>query len=141
MRLSTVLLSAAALCAIAVPLEASAQAAPAAPINAEAVDALSQVQVSGQARRHKLDAYEAKKVSGTYAMSNGWTIQVVPRRTQVFMSINDGAPIALIAQSADKFASADGTIAAVFNQGSWEDEVVMSYLPVGQLVYLILRAP
>lgn len=136
MRLSTLLLSVAAACAVVVPLQAIAQEAPAAP-DAPAADvasqALSQVQVSGQARRHRLDAYEAKKVAGTYAMSNGWTMHVVPRLRQVYISINDGAPIALIAQSADKFASADGNISTVFNQGSWQDEVVMSYVPDGKL--------
>jgi len=132
MRLSTVLLSVAAACAVLVPLQAVAQTTPAAPVD-EARQALSQVQVSGQARRHKLDAYESKKVAGTYAMSNGWTMHVVPRKTQVLVSINDGAPIALIAQSADKFASADGNIATVFNQGAWGDDVVMSYVPDGQL--------
>lgn len=132
MRLSTLLLSVAAACAVVVPLQAIAQATPAVSVD-EAQQALSQVQVSGQARRHMLDAYEAKKVAGTYAMSNGWTMHVVPRKTQVFVSINDGAPVALIAQSADKFASADGNIATVFNQGPWQDDVVMSYVPDGQL--------
>ena len=135
MRLSTVLLSVAAACAVLVPLQAIAQTiptAPAAPVD-EAQQALSQVQVSGQARRHRLDAYEAKKVAGTYAMSNGWTMHVVPRKTQVLVSINEGAPVVLIAQSADKFASADGNIATVFNQGAWQDDVVMSYVPEGRL--------
>lgn len=133
MRLSTLLLSAAAACAVVIPLQAIAQATPAATIDSDAAQAPSQVQVSGQSRRHRLDAYEAKKVAGTYAMSNGWTLHVVPRKTQVFVSINDGKPIALIAQTADRFASADGNIATVFNQGSWEDEVVMSYVPTGAL--------
>lgn len=138
MRLSTVLLSVAATCAVVVPLQAVAQTAPAAPVSPvaptdDSAQALLQVEVSGQARRHKLDAYESKKVAGTYAMSNGWTMHVVPHTNQVFVSINDGAPIVLIAQSADKFASADGNIATVFNQGPWQDDVVMSYVPAGQL--------
>lgn len=133
MRLSTVLLSVAAICAAVLPLQAIAQETSRAPVGNEAEQALLQVQVSGQARRHTLDAYESKKVAGTYAMSNGWTMHVVPRKTQVLVSVNDGAPVVLIAQSADKFASADGNIATVFNQGPWQDDVVMSYVPNGQL--------
>ena len=132
MRLSTLLLSLTAACAVFVPSAAAAQALPAtksAPVDDEARDALSQVQVRGQTRRHRLDADEAKKVRGTYAMSNGWTIQVTPRVSRVFISINQGAPIELLAQSGDKFASADGSIATVFNLGPWQDEVVMSYVP------------
>jgi hypothetical protein len=136
MRLSTLLVSLAAACAVIVPIAAAAQALPAtrsAPVDEEAKEALSQVQVRGQTRRHRLDADEAKKVRGTYAMSNGWTIQVTPRVNRVFISINQGAPIELLAQSADKFASADGNIATVFNLGPWQDDVVMSYVPDSRL--------
>lgn len=136
MRLSTLLLSLAAACAVVVPIAAAAQALPvtrSAPVDEEAKEALSQVQVRGQTRRHRLDADEAKKVRGTYAMSNGWTIQITPRVNRVFISINQGAPIELLAQSADKFASADGNIATVFNLGPWQDDVVMSYVPDSRL--------
>lgn len=136
MRLSTLLLSLTAACAVLVPLASAAQALPptqTAPVNQEAKEALAQVQVRGQVRRHRLDAYEAKRVRGTYAMSNGWTMQVTPRANQVFVSINQGAPIELVAQSGDKFASADGNIATVFNLGPWGDEVVMSYVPDSRL--------
>ena len=136
MRLSTLLISLTAACAVVVPIAAAAQALPAtqaAPVDEEAKEALSQVQVRGQTRRHRLDADEAKKVRGTYAMSNGWTMQVTPRMNRIFISINEGAPIELLAQSADKFASADGNISTVFNLGSWGDDVVMSYVPDGRL--------
>ncbi len=136
MRLSTLLLSVTAACAVIVPIAAAAQSLPvtqAAPVDEEAKEALSQVQVRGQTRRHRLDADEAKKVRGTYAMSNGWTMQVTPRVNRVYISINEGTPIELLAQSADKFASADGNIATVFNLGPWEDDVVMSYVPDSRL--------
>lgn len=139
MRLSTLLFSLSASCAVLLPAAVSAQSLPAAPsVPAAAVDddaraALSQVQVRGQTRRHRLDADEAKKVRGTYAMSNGWTLQVTPRARQIYIAINDGAPIELLAQSGDKFASADGNIATVFNLGPWGDDVVMSYVPDGRL--------
>jgi hypothetical protein len=124
----------AAACAVVIPIQAIAQtAAPAAKIDGEAAEALAQVQVSGKARRHRLDADEAKKVAGTYAMSNGWTLRVTPRVRQIHIQINDGPPIPLIAQSGDKFASADGNIATVFNLGPWQEDVVMSYVPTGAL--------
>lgn len=136
MRLSTLLLSLTAACAVVIPIAAAAQALPAtqsAPVDEEAKEALSQVQVRGQTRRHRLDADEAKKVRGTYAMSNGWILHVTPRVNRVFIAINEGAPIELLAQSGDKFASADGNIATVFNLGPWEDDVVMSYVPDSRL--------
>lgn len=138
MRLSTLLLSAVA-CAAVVPAVTHAQASQAdpavraAPIDEEAKAALSQVQVRGQNRRHRLDADEARKVRGTYALSNGWTMRVIPQPTRVLISINEGAPIALLPQSADKFASVDGKIATVFNLGPWDEDVVMSYVPDGRL--------
>ena len=138
MRLSTLLLTAAA-CTVAVPAVATAQStqssqpAAAAPIDEEVKQALSEVQVRGQTRRHRLDADEARKIRGTYAMSNGWTVRVMPQVRRVFITVNDGAPIELLAQSADKFASADGNIATVFNLGPWEEDVVMSYVPDGRL--------
>lgn len=144
MRLSTLLLAVAAAATFPATLPAVAQtrampatsatpAVPAAPIAEEARAALSQVQVRGQNARHRLDADESRKVRGTYALSNGWTMQVVPRSTRVFISINDGTPIELLAQSANKFASADGNIATVFNLGPWEEDVVMSYVPDSRL--------
>lgn len=134
MRLSTLMLAVAAAATLpAVAQTAANPAVPAAPIADEAREALSQVQVRGQNARHRLDADEARKVRGTYALSNGWTMQVVPRSTRVFISINDSIPIELLAQSANKFASADGNIATVFNLGPWEEDVVMSYVPDSRL--------
>ena len=137
MRLSTLLFSAA--CAAAAPALATAQAtqssqsAAASPVNDEIRQALSEVQVRGQTRRHALNTDEARKVRGTYAMSNGWTVRVMPQARRVFIAINDGAPIELLAQSASKFASADGNIATMFNLGPWEEDVVMSYVPDSRL--------
>ena len=139
MRLSTLLLSLAAAGAAVSPVAASAQATRSSPavqaaqIDDEVKQALSEVQVRGQTRTHRLDADEARKIRGTYALSNGWTMQVQPRARRVFITINEGTPIELLAQSADKFASADGNIATVFNLGPWEEDVVMSYVPDGRL--------
>jgi hypothetical protein len=91
------------------------------------------VQVRGQIRRHRLDPDEARKIRGTYAMSNGWTVRVTPQVRRVFITVSDGAPVELLAQSADKFSSADGNIAAMFNLGPWEDDIVMSYVPDARL--------
>lgn len=137
MRLSTLLLSLTAACAVAVPLSASAQqtrsSSAVAPIDQEARQALSEVQVRGQTRRHTLDPYEARQVAGAYALSNGWTMRVIPRSGYVLLSINEGRPTRMYAQSANKFASDDGNIAAVFNLGPWGDDVVMSYVPDSRL--------
>lgn len=133
MRLSSILLSLAATCAVTIPLSAVAQqtqsSPAAAPVDPGARQALSEVQVRGQTRHHRLDSDEARQVAGTYAMSNGWIVHVIPRRDHVLMEINDGQPVQLFAQSADKFASADGSIATVFNLGMSREDVVMSYVP------------
>jgi hypothetical protein len=136
MRLSTLLLSLAAAGAIAAPALATAQAAQAAPapqIDEEVKQALAEVQVRGQTRHYRLEPSEVRQVSGTYAMSNGWTVRVIPRLRRVYMQVNDKEPIELFAQSADKFASADGNIATVFNLGMLGDDIVMSYVPDSRL--------
>jgi hypothetical protein len=136
MRLSTLLLSLAAAGAMAAPTLAMAQAGrtTAAPqIDEEVKQALAEVQVRGQPRHYRLEPSEIKQVSGTYAMSNGWTVRVVPRMRHVYMHINDKPPIELFPQSADKFASADGNIATVFNLGMLGDDIVMSYVPDSRL--------
>jgi len=136
MRPSTLFVILAAACAVAVPAVVSAQAGQAPPAMAstdEAQQALAQVQVRGQVRHHRLDPSEARQVSGTYAMSNGWMMNVKPRMNRVFLSINDGEPIEMFAQSASKFASADGNIATVFGLGTWQDDVIMSYVPDARL--------
>ena len=130
MRISTLLLSAAA---ASTAFPAMAQVQDLAP-----QEALSQVQVRGPVRHYFLDQYEAKAVRGTYALSNGWTMSVTPRLRKVYVQINDGAPVELLAQSADKFASADGKIATVFNLGPWRDDMVMSYVPGTQLAERIV---
>ena len=139
MRLSILVLSLAAACAVAVPAVVNSQQTQSSP-TASAVQAdnqaraaLSQVEVRARAPRHRLDSDEARHVAGTYAMSNGWTVRVIPRRDHVLLAINDGEPIQLFAQSADKFASADGNVATVFNLGPAQEDVVMSYVPEGAL--------
>ena len=131
MRLSTLLLSLAAAGAMAAPTLATAQAAP--QIDEEVKQALAEVQVRGQPRHYRLEPSELKQVSGTYAMSNGWTVRVIPQMRRVYMQVNDKDPIELFAQSADKFASADGNIATVFNLGMMGDDIVMSYVPDSRL--------
>ena len=139
MRLSTLLFSLAAAGGAAVPTLATAQATQASPaasapqIDEEVKQALAEVQVRGQPRRYRLEPSEVKQVIGTYAMSNGWTVRVIPRMRHVYMHINDKPPIELFPQSADKFASADGNIATVFNLGMLGDEIVMSYVPDSRL--------
>lgn len=135
MRLSTLLLSLATAGAVAVPSLAAAQASQPAqadqaqPIDEEVKQALAEVQVRGQPKRYRLEPYEVKQVTGTYAMSNGWTMRVTPRSRHVYLQIDDKPPIEIFPQSADKFASADGSIATVFNLGMTGDDVVMSYVP------------
>ena len=138
MRLSTLLFSLTAVAAAAVPTIATAQQTRSSPaatsyVDDEARAALAQVQVRGQARHHRLDAEEMRRVGGTYAMSNGWMMNVKPGMRHLLVSINDGAPIELLAQTADRFASADGNIATVFNLGPSQEDVIMSYVPDGRL--------
>jgi hypothetical protein len=138
MRRSTLLFALTAVVATALPAGAIAQQTQSSPaatpqIDDEARAALAQVQVRGQARHHRLDMTEMRQVAGTYAMSNGWIMEVKPSARHVTVSINDGAPIELLPQTANRFVTADGNIATVFNLGPWQDDVVMSYVPDGRL--------
>lgn len=141
---ASILFCLSSLCAAAVPARAAglpltpdfqtAAAPPAARAPADEVQAaISEVQVRGPRRHYRLDKEDARTVSGTYALSNGWTLRVTPRMNRVYAQINDRPPVELLAQSPDKFATADGRIATVFKLGPWGDDMAMSYVPGADL--------
>jgi hypothetical protein len=78
----------------------------------------------------QLTEEESTKVSGTYAMSNGWRLKVEPASNKaIHAQIDRQRPIRLIAVTADKFVSPDGNVRMDFNRGDDRDEMLMSYIP------------
>jgi hypothetical protein len=76
---------------------------------------------------------EADAVSGRYALSNGWRLQVGQASTGIVAQIDRQRPIRLVAVSADKFVSRDGNVTMDFNRGQYGDEMLMTYVPNDRL--------
>jgi hypothetical protein len=77
----------------------------------------------------QLTEEESMQVSGKYAMSNGWRLNVEPANKGIHAQIDKQRPIKLIAVTADKFVSPDGNVSMDFNRGEYRDEMVMTYVP------------
>lgn len=87
---------------------------------------ISSVQVTAP---YRLSDEQAEQVSGVYAMSNGWRLQVEQTPRGMVAHIDRQRPIRLIAINADKFVSRDGNITMDFNRGEDRDGMEMSYVP------------
>lgn len=89
----------------------------------------STVQVTASAPAYRIWYDEQDRVSGRYAMSNGWRLEVAPSGNGIEARIDKRRPIQLTALSADKFVSSDGNVTMEFNRGAYADEMLMSYVP------------
>ena len=85
-----------------------------------------------------LNEEEAKQVDGMYALSNGWRLQVQANREHIDATIDRQKPLRLVAVSPDKFVSADGNVTMEFNQGSYRDDMTMSYVPDPRLAQVVV---
>lgn len=94
---------------------------------------VSTVRVTAPARGVFVTPAETDQVKGTYAMSNGWRLNVKAANRGIFAKIDDQPAMRLIALSADKYATADGNVEMTFNQGSLGDDMTMSYVPSSRL--------
>lgn len=89
----------------------------------------SRVQVIAEARPFEFRIDQADWISGAYAMSNGWRLQVEPTLDGIAARIDKRHPIDLVAVSPDKYITSDGNIWMEFNRGRQGDEMLMSYVP------------
>jgi hypothetical protein len=94
---------------------------------------VSTVHVTAPARGVFVTPDETNQVKGTYAMSNGWRLNVKAASRGIVAKIDDERPMRLIALSADRFVTADGNVEMTFNQGSLGDDMTMSYVPSSRL--------
>jgi len=91
--------------------------------------AVSTVRVTAPAHGVFVTPDQTDQVKGTYAMSNGWRLNVKAAARGIVAKIDDERPMRLIALSADRYVTADGNVAMEFNQGMLGDEMTMSYVP------------
>jgi hypothetical protein len=91
---------------------------------------ISTVEVTAQQREaFPIWEYQLDAVTGKYALSNGWRLDVQPARDGIYAQIDKQRPIRLIAQSPDRFVSRDGNVIMEFNRGDTRDDMMMSYVP------------
>jgi hypothetical protein len=90
---------------------------------------ISRVEVTAQPPAFRIWDYQQDAVSGRYALSNGWRLNVEPARDGIRAVIDKQRPIRLIAQSPDRFVSRDGNVIMEFNRGDSGDDMIMSYVP------------
>jgi hypothetical protein len=81
---------------------------------------------------------ELEAVSGKYAMSNGWRLQVEPASQGIVARIDKQHPVRLVALSPNKFVSRDGNVAMEFNRGEAGDQMLMSYVPDPRVAEVIV---
>lgn len=99
---------------------------------------VSTVQVTAPFKPVMLFADDADKVAGTYAMSNGWRLQVRPGSRHIDAKIDNQKPMRLLAVTPEKFVSRDGNVTMEFNQGSYGDDMTMSYVPDPRLAQVVV---
>ena len=96
------------------------------------------VEVTAPARSVRLHEDEARRVEGTYAMSNGWRMNVQATQRYINARIDRQKPLHLRAVSPDRFVSADGNVAMEFNKGDWGEDMTMSYVPDPRLAQVVV---
>ncbi|MBQ5950185.1 hypothetical protein [Massilia sp. ST3] len=89
----------------------------------------STVQVTAPAPGYDIWPHEQERVTGAYALSNGWRLAVEPYRDGIEARIDKRRPIRLVAVSADRFVSHDGNVEMEFNRGTHGTDMLMSYIP------------
>ena len=96
------------------------------------------VQVTAPARTLPIRLEEARQIGGSYEMSNGWFMQVQTASYYIDATIDDQKPIRLVKVARNQFASSDGNVNMVFNQGMSGDEMTMSYVPDRALAQVVV---
>ena len=88
---------------------------------------IATIQVSAPVKTVLLRAEQGREIAGSYAMSNGWKLKVRPSSRYIDATIDMQKPMRLLAVSADKFVSHDGSVTMEFNQGDRSDQMTMRY--------------
>lgn len=99
--------------------------------------AISTVQVTAP-KTVRILPDQAGMIKGTYAMSNGWYLRVRPGQRHIDATIDNEKPMRLYAVAPFKFVSLDGNVNMEFNQGTWGDDMWMSYKPDPRLAQVIV---
>ncbi|MEH6436435.1 hypothetical protein [Massilia sp. DD77] len=89
---------------------------------------ISTVTVTAPAKAVRLKSDEVKQIAGSYAMRNGWQLDVRGYPEYIDATIDNEKPIRLRAVSKNKFVSGDGNVTMEFNQGTGDD-MKLSYVP------------
>ena len=84
--------------------------------------------VTAPAKEIRLRTDELKQIAGSYAMQNGWQLDVRGYPQYIDATIDNEKPIRLRAVSKNKFVSGDGNVVMEFNQGTGDD-MKLSYVP------------
>jgi len=114
----------AALMALASSAGAQTPAAPAAD-----AESISSVQVKAPVRAMRIRDDQARQITGSYGMSNGWYLKVHTEPRYIVARIDNDAPIRLYAVAPYKFVSQDARVAMEFNRGPGGEDMLMSYVP------------
>jgi hypothetical protein len=99
---------------------------------------LSTVQVTAPARTVRIDPNQARELTGSYAMSNGWHMKVSSAARHIDATIDDQQPIRLASVGENRFVSADGNVTMEFKRGAAGDEMLMSYRPDPRLAQVVV---
>jgi hypothetical protein len=102
--------------------------------------AISTVQVTGLAKTVRIREEQARKIGGTYAMSNGWNLKVRTTPRYIDAVIDKQAPMRLLPVAPYRFASSDGNVTMEFNRGVDGDDMMMSYIPGRGLAQVVLTS-
>jgi len=98
----------------------------------------STVQVRAPANLPFVTEEEAHQITGMYAMSNGWRLNVRGASRYVDVRIDKERPMRLRLVAPDTFISRDGSVSMRFKQGEMGDDMTMSYIPDRQLAQVIV---
>ena len=91
--------------------------------------AMPTVQVTAPFKPAQVTSDQARQIKGSYAMSNGWFMDVRTARRHIDATIDRQQPMRLFAVSPYTFSSRDGSVVMHFNLGHWGDEMTMRYVP------------
>ena len=81
---------------------------------------------------------QAHLIGGSYDMSNGWYLKVRTAPRYIIATIDKQQPMRLLAVAPYKFVSRDGSVTMDFNQGTWGEDMTMSYIPDPRLAQVVV---
>ena len=127
-------------CLLSAPLFllASSALAQTTPYPQPAPEPISTVQVTAPVKALLIFPDQAEQLDASYAMSNGWRMNVKPSKRSISAVIDNQRPIRLVQVERDKFVSGDGKVTMQFNLGESGDDMMLSYVPGQDLAQVIV---